>query len=83
MHMNVLSARVSMYHRSAGFLGKSEEGISSPRTGVKEGGNLPCWSQELNLDPLHESQTLKPKPFLQPHGLGDFLYTEIFQSKTK
>lgn len=48
--VNVLHACMHVYQRHAWLLGKSEEAIGSPGTGIQDGFELPgrCWELSLH-----------------------------------
>jgi hypothetical protein len=80
----VLPTFMSVFHIFAWYPQRPKEGVTSPRTGVKKGCELPCGCWEVNLGPLEE----KPPSFsdestLQTQSLWSycrmFLHTSLFK----
>lgn len=65
MYEGVLSVGTFVYHEHSWYLGRSEEGIVSPETGVTDCCVLPCGCWEWG--PLQDQPLLiTAEPFLQP-----------------
>ena len=69
MCLSVLPACVYVYHVSAWYLQKSEEGIKSPGTGVTDSCK-PCGCWEPNVSSARAASALYTEPSLQLHHKG-------------